>query len=156
MPARAAVSAPLPPPPLPKPSVAPKAAKKGLSFRLKAPAATEGQIQAAILDWLRVEQAQGRVVWFARLNGGGMKDRTGRWLAFYRLYLKGRMERSKGMADVHGMLAGGRYFALEVKRPGEIPTPEQADFLSVVRDGGGIGEVVRDFDEVQRVLRSGE
>jgi len=34
--------------------------------------------------------------------------------------------------------------------------PEQAEFLAAVNAGGGIGEVVVSFDEVQRVLRSGE
>jgi hypothetical protein len=121
---------------------------------LKAPSATETQIQAAILDWLRVEQAQGRVVWFARINGGATRNAQGRFLTFYRLYLLGRAERSRGYADVHGMLAGGRYFALEIKKPGERPTPEQAQFLQAVHDGGGIGAVVTSFEHVREVLEA--
>lgn len=121
-------------------------------FRLKAPAPSEQDLLGEIVALLRLEQTKGRVAWFARCNGGGMRDRTGRFLRFYQLYLPRATPKSKGMADLHGMLPGGRYFALEVKRPGYEATPEQARFLDVVRAGGGIAAVVRDFAEVARVL----
>jgi len=113
---------------------------------------TEQDIQGQIIDYLRVEQARGRVVWFERSNGGGMKDKTGRVLRFYFLYLRGKIPRSKGKSDLSGMLAGGQFFALEVKRGNEKPTKEQLDYLAAVREGGGIAAVVRSFSDAKNVL----
>ena len=107
------------------------------AFRLKSPTPMESELQATIIDYLRAEQARGRVVWFARNNGGGTFDRTGRWLWFYRLFLPGLKPASKSLSDIHGMLQGGRYFALECKRAGENATASQQSFLAVVRSGGG-------------------
>lgn len=121
-------------------------------FKLKAPAPSEQDLLGQIVDYLRAQQMRGRVAWFARCNGGGMRDRTGRFLRFYRLYLPSALPASKGMADLHGMLSGGRYFALEVKRPDEQATPEQATFLAAVREGGGIAAVVRGFEDAARAL----
>lgn len=121
-------------------------------FRLKAPDPSEQDLLGQIVDLLRWRQAQGRVAWFARVNGGGMKDRTGRWLRFYRLYLPNLQPASKGMADLHGMLTGGRYFALEVKKPGEKTSPEQDAFLESVRSAGGIAAVVYGVAEIQNLL----
>lgn len=121
-------------------------------FKLKAPTPSEQDLLGEIVALLRLEQTKGRVAWFARCNGGGMRDRTGRFLRFYQLYLPKATPKSKGMADLHGMLAGGRYFALEVKRPGETVTPEQMMFLEAVREGGGIAAVVHGFEDAARAL----
>ncbi len=132
---------------------APKTAPK--PFRLAAPIPRESDIQTQIVDYLRAQQARGRIVWFARCNGGSVLSmHKGRrsFTRFYALYLRGAEPAHKGMADLHGMLPDGRYFALEVKRPGEKATPEQQAFLAVVRAGGGIAAVVRGFEEVTRVL----
>jgi len=69
-----------------------------------------------------------------------------------RLYLAGQAHTTRGKGDIEGMLAGGRYFALEVKKPGEKATPEQLDFLAAVRDGGGIAAVVRGYEDVPSLL----
>ena len=112
----------------------------------------EQDIQGQIIDYLRIEQARGRVVWFERSNGGGMKDKTGRVLRFYLLYLRGKIPRSKGKSDLSGMLAGGQFFALEVKRGNEKPTKDQIEYLAAVREGGGIAAVVRSFSDAKNVL----
>jgi len=88
-------------------------------FRLTPVNPLEQDIQGQIIDYLRIEQARGRVVWFERSNGGGMKNPSGRVLRFYFLYLRGKIPRSKGKADLSGMLMGGQFFALEVKRHNE-------------------------------------
>lgn len=121
-------------------------------FRLTAVNPLEQDIQGQIIDYLRIEQARGRVVWFERSNGGGMKDKTGRVLRFYFLYLRGKIPRSKGKADLSGMLMGGQFFALEVKRHNEKPTKEQLEYLAAVRDGGGIAAVVRSFNDAKNFL----
>jgi hypothetical protein len=125
---------------------------KAAKFRLKAPQPLEQTLLAQIVGYLHMEQARRRVAWFARVNGGGMMDRTQRWLAFYWLHLPGAKPISKGMADLHGMLAGGRYFALEVKRPDQSATEAQLRFIETVRTGGGIAAVVRDYREVKTLL----
>ena len=121
-------------------------------FKLTAPRALESDRQAQIIDWLRIEQAQGRVSWFCRVNGGAVMAGK-RFVRFYSLHLKGIAPASKGYADIHGMLPGGRYFALEVKQPGERATPEQRAFLDAVAMGGGIAAVVYGFEDVEKVLR---
>ena len=128
-----------------------KRARKHAAFRLKAVEPLETMIQSQIMDYLRVEQARGRVSWYCRTNGGGMKTRTG-WIKFYVLHLLGCKPDSRGKPDIEGMLPGGRYFALEVKRPKTQPTPEQAYFLATVREAGGIGEVVRHWEDVKSLL----
>lgn len=120
-------------------------------FRLHPGTLLEGDIQGQIIDYLRHEQSRGRVVWFERSNGGG--GRVGaRWVWFYRLYLLGKEPVSNGKADIVGMLPGGRFFALEVKRRDEKPTKEQLDYLAAVREGGGIAAVVRNFNDAKNVL----
>lgn len=108
-------------------------------------------MQAQILDYLRLQQARGRVIWYCRVNSGSVKSGM-RWIRFYLLYLAGKAYTTRGKGDIEGMLQGGRYFALEVKKPGEKATPEQLDFLAAVRDGGGIAAVVRGYEDVPNLL----
>jgi hypothetical protein len=121
-------------------------------FKLKAPRVLESDRQSQIIDWLRVEQAAGRVSWFCRTNGGAVMAGN-RFVRFYSLHLKGIAPASKGYADIHGMLPGGQYFALEVKQPGEKATVEQKVFLDTVAMDGGIAAVVYGFEDVEKVLR---
>lgn len=123
-------------------------------FRLTAPRILETDRQAQIIDWLRAEQSRGRVAWFCRVNGGSVKT-ANRFIRFYTLHIKGIAPASKGYTDIHGMLAGGRYFALEVKQPGEKATPEQAQFIATVRAGGGIAGVVYGWQDAEKILREG-
>lgn len=121
-------------------------------FRLTALTPKESDLQKQIIRYLRHEVARRRVVWFCRVNSGSIKRGT-RFIRNYLLWLFGFPEpMSSGYSDLHGMLAGGRYFALEIKKPGEIATPEQRQFLEVVRNGGGIGCTVFSFEDVPSVL----
>jgi penicillin-binding protein-related factor A (putative recombinase) len=47
------------------------------------------------------------------------------------------MMSKKGVSDIIGCYKG-RFFAIEVKRPGRSPTEEQAKFLNQVSRAGGI------------------
>jgi hypothetical protein len=58
---------------------------------------------------------------------------------------------NKGVSDIAGITEGGRAFYLEVKCRGKL-TLEQGTFLANVRDSGGIGEVVRTFNDVVKIL----
>ena len=111
----------------------------------------EDAVLSQIIDYLRHEQARGRVIWFERSNGGG--GRVGaRWVWFYRLYLRGREPGSNGKADIVGMLPGGRFFALEVKQRGKKATADQREYLEAVASGGGIAATVRSFQDAKREL----
>ena len=68
---------------------------------------------------------------------------------------------SKGMSDIIGVLPPrletnnrnfGRFLAIEVKRPGQQPTPYQAGFLDQVRKAGGVAFVATSVQDVEREL----
>jgi Ni,Fe-hydrogenase III small subunit len=46
----------------------------------------------------------------------------------------------------------GRMVAIEVKRPGCKPTPEQVAFLAAIRKNGGIAIVCDDEKNLERLL----
>ena len=111
----------------------------------------ESALQSQILEYLAHEQARGRVIWFARINGGAVKSGA-RWIVNYRLYLPGQAAISKGMPDIIVMLPGGRTALLEVKRPGERPTDEQLALIEATRAADGLAFVVRHWEDVRSVL----
>lgn len=48
----------------------------------------------------------------------------------------------------------GLFIALEVKLPGEKPSPKQASILRQIERSGGVARVVTSVMEVERLLRS--
>lgn len=116
----------------------------------------ESELQGQILEYLAHEMARGRVGWFCRVNGGAVKVDAD-YVRFYELHLPGHSMRSKGKADIEGLMGNGsaypgRYFALEVKSATGRATREQREFLAAVREVGGIGATVRSFEDVRSVL----
>lgn len=57
-----------------------------------------------------------------------------------------------GQADLSGILSDGRRLELEVKKPGEGPTTEQADFGAMIERFGGVWAVVTSVDEAIAVV----
>jgi hypothetical protein len=63
-----------------------------------------------------------------------------------------RMGGGKGSPDLMGLLPGGRFIAVEVKRPGERPRPDQYDWLDRVRSAGGVACWASDAATLDAVL----
>lgn len=60
----------------------------------------------------------------------------------------------KGVSDLLGVLPGGRFLAVEVKRPGEVPTLDQKEFLADVAKAGGLALVVSDLKQLEAALEA--
>lgn len=122
-----------------------------MAFKLTKSSPKEADIQSAIEDALIHLISLRKVAWSCRINGGGsmVTGRGGRmrFMAFYRLYGFGKPAH-KGVADIIGQTTSGVFFAIEVKRPGEKATPEQAAFLDRVNANGGIGIVATRVEDV--------
>jgi hypothetical protein len=102
----------------------------------------ESDIVRDCLTWLRL---QGVFCW--RQNQGAI---TGSYKGKRRFL---RFTSVDGVSDILGVLRPqGQLLALEVKRPGKKPTPEQEAFLATVRDHGGIGAYVQSVAELEELL----
>lgn len=106
------------------------------------PVPLERDVLAASLKLLKLHP---KIAWAERMNVGKFKvvDAHGeRWIraAF------------KGCSDIIGQLRSGAFLAVETKRPGEHPTPEQQAFLEHVKRHGGVAFVARSIDDVTRAL----
>ena len=64
----------------------------------------------------------------------------------------GPMTYPKGISDILGIYKG-RFLAIEIKKPGGKPTPDQLKFLRYVREEGGIAFVAYSVDDVVRQLQ---
>jgi hypothetical protein len=118
-------------------------------FKLQPVNPPEGDRQSGILMYLAVEPA---VKMYIRINSGGVKRNQG-WVWFYRLFMGGRALGGKGVVDIIGMLRDGRFLALEVKMPDKQPTPEQLEFLAIVRDAGGVAGIVENWQQARSLIR---
>jgi hypothetical protein len=64
-----------------------------------------------------------------------------------------RFSSAPGISDIIGLLPpAGKLLAIECKRPGRHPTPEQLAFLEVIRSSGGIALCVHSLEELERLL----
>ena len=116
------------------------------SKKPKRPVVPESAIQAACLQWLAYHGV--KLAW--RQNTGGARKT-------YRT--KAGVDREyhirfavKGCSDILGILPGGRFLAVEVKRADGKASADQADFLRRVNEAGGLGIVVRSVDELSEQL----
>lgn len=98
----------------------------------------EQQIQSEILRLLRLKKCVA-----VKVPAGGIRSQQG---SFIRLA-------EKGVSDILACCRG-TFCAIEVKRPGNVPTSHQEDFLDDVRRAGGIGIVAYGLDEVIEMLDS--
>lgn len=105
---------------------------------------TEQHIQQLI----RINCSRGSVrLW--RNNVGAMTNNDGRLVKY------GLCTGSADLIGIQQLPSGlGRFVALEVKRPGGRATQEQIKWLAMVREMGGIAEIVHSVEEAHAVLRA--
>jgi len=58
-----------------------------------------------------------------------------------------------GVLDLSGMLKGGRYFEIEVKRPGQKPTNLQWQRIETINRWGGASGFVTCVEDISHILR---
>lgn len=102
----------------------------------------EADILRTCLDWLKLH---GVFCW--RQNQGAITgEHNGK-----RRFL--RFTTMDGVSDILGVLPPtGRMLAVECKRPGRKPTPEQEAFMSIVRGCGGVAFCVHSLAELEESL----
>ena len=101
----------------------------------------EQVIKGEVLRWLKRHGCLAM-----RINSGAMSvrsERKNRWIQF---------SSEPGTSDILGVLPGGRFFAIEVKRPGQKPTPKQEAFLQRVTRRGGLALVASSGEDLERVV----
>lgn len=100
---------------------------------------TEQEIQRHICDYLDTIG----VLWW-RCNLGGVRRSGKGWTP----------NPMKGFPDLAGLTEAGqgRLFAIEVKRPGEVPEPHQADWHRKLAARGALVIVASSVSEVRNAL----
>jgi hypothetical protein len=102
----------------------------------------EADILQACLTWLKLH---GVFCW--RQNQGAISGEYNGKRRFL------RFASMAGISDIVGLLPpSGRLLAVECKRPGRKPTPEQDTFLAIVRQSGGVGVCVHSLAELEQAL----
>lgn len=103
----------------------------------------ERDVQRAVLAFLKAHPA---VAFAGRLNSGSAQMQDGRPIWFHTL--------GAGAPDIVGaMKRGCAWLAIEVKRPGAKPRPEQVAWLQEITDAGGCAGWVDCVEDAERILR---
>lgn len=99
----------------------------------------EALIRNAILDWLRLH----RIKCWIFDSVGIFSQKRGVYLSRH------GKRRTKGLPDIHGIIPGGRFFAVEVKQPGEYPSPDQRTQIAEINAAGGLAFVARSLKDME-------
>lgn len=102
--------------------------------------ASEQQIQKAIIDYLKLK----KFIVFKHRNVGIYKKATDSYIPL--------SAGEKGISDVIACSNKGTFVAIEVKKPGGKPSPDQLEFLERVKAYGGIGILAYSLDDVMAVI----
>ena len=98
---------------------------------------TEQQIKKVIADYLRLK----KFIVINHRNVGIYKKDTGKYIPL--------PSGEKGISDIIGCSPRGTFVAIEVKKKGGRPSPDQLYFLERVRQNGGIGILAYSFEDVE-------
>lgn len=103
---------------------------------------SETDLVRAIVKYLRV---QGFYCW--RQNTGAVRFQRGggKKAGFVRFG-------EPGISDILGVTLEGKFLAIEVKLPGNRPTPNQQEFLSKIKAFGGVAFVATCIEDVRDKL----
>lgn len=101
---------------------------------MKQPEPLEKEIQSSILEYLKAKHI---FCWKQATTGIFKPDGTG--------YIPVGL---KGVSDILGLLAGGRFLAIEVKRPSGIVSPAQEEFINNINENGGLAFIATSIDDV--------
>lgn len=104
--------------------------------------ATEQEIQKTIIDYLKLK----KYVTFKHRNVGIFKQKTGSYIPL--------SFGEKGISDVIACSPKGTFVAVEVKKKGGKPSPDQLDFLERIKANGGIGILAYSLDDVLIALEN--
>ncbi len=99
----------------------------------------EALIRNAILDLLRMWRIKAWIF-----------DSVGIWSKERGCYLKrGGKHATRGLPDIHGIVPGGRFFAIEVKTKTGRVSPEQKQQIEEITAAGGIAFIARSLKDVE-------
>ena len=98
---------------------------------------TEAEIQKTVFDNLKARAAPGVLYWHTPNNPESRRKSGFR----------------AGVSDV-AALHRGKFYALELKKPGGNPTVQQMEFISQVNSAGGFGCIATGLDQAIKVLET--
>jgi hypothetical protein len=104
------------------------------------PKTLERDVLKAVLFYLRRHR---KVAWVGRINSGAARNENGQFLRFHTI---------PGCSDIIGQMRSGHFLAIEVKRPGEKPTPEQMIFLDMVLQHSGCAGWCDSVEACERLI----
>ena len=116
-----------------------------------------GTSEAAVQQQLRVTAPQlGVALW--RNNNGACKDDTGRQIRYGLGHDSKRLNSKWKSSDLIGIGSGGRFLAVEVKKPGwTAPKNDreraQSAFIGTVNSMGGQAGFATSVDDLHRILK---
>ncbi len=105
-------------------------------LRMKFTEPLEKDIQSSILEYLRAKR-----VYCWKENSAGI------WRGDGKGYIPSQL---KGKADILGLLASGRFLAIEVKRKSGVLSNDQVEFIRNINLNGGLAFVATSIDDVVR------
>ena len=117
---------------------------------------SEASVKSAVEDLLTVYQNQGKCQWF-RMNSGKIlalnADGTKRMVKLHR---PGTLDFLVLINTNHDAFDAWRVIWIEIKNPqnGQL-SDQQRDFIQEQEDAGAECYVVRDADEIKRILKEG-
>lgn len=110
---------------------------------MKRPRLTKPSETALVASCLAVLAARGIYAW--RNNSGAFRAVSGGRERFHRF---GKV----GSSDILGLLPGGRFMAIECKRPGNGLSDAQLAFSQAIRDNGGCFGCVFSVEQLEQYL----
>tara|TARA_Y100000401_G_scaffold67416_1_gene53959 strand:+ start:2207 stop:2584 length:378 start_codon:yes stop_codon:yes gene_type:complete len=110
----------------------------------------EKDIQRGIMDLLCI---YGINFWRQNQGNISINDKFGMPTRRFMAARDQRGRAVKGISDIIGILNDGKFLAIEVKRPGNKPTPDQITFIENINKNNGLAFVAYSVDDVQNILR---